>query len=243
MSALLAGVLVGLVVALLIAPRAAGSRVLVATGSGARRVRGPARGDLSTPAAILLGIAIMVVIGGVPGLVAAVVVAPLTRWALRRVRHGDDRRRSGLLAAQVPVACDLMAAMLESGAEPAGALRAVAEAVGDPIRPVLTDVRARLELGADARSAWAAAAAQPALAPVAAAMVRVADSGAMVAEPLRRVAADLRAARRAELLSRARVVGVRAVLPLGLCFLPGFLLIGVLPVVASLVGEVLAFGR
>jgi len=83
----------------------------------------------------------------------------------------------------------------------------------------------------------------PELAPVATAMVRVWDSGAAIADSLHRVAADLRAARRAHLLTRARVVGVRAVLPLGLCFLPGFLLIGVLPVVASLIGEVLSFGR
>ena len=39
---------------------------------------------------------------------------------------------------------------------------------------------------------------------------------------------------RAEVEDAARRVGVRAALPLGLCLLPAFLLIGIVPVVAGL---------
>jgi hypothetical protein len=52
------------------------------------------------------------------------------------------------------------------------------------------------------------------------------------------VAADLRAARAASADGTARRVGVLAVLPLGLCFLPAFLLTGVVPVVVAVLGEV-----
>jgi hypothetical protein len=36
---------------------------------------------------------------------------------------------------------------------------------------------------------------------------------------------------------RARTVGVRAALPLGLCLLPSFLLLGIVPLVVGLLSE------
>ena len=49
-----------------------------------------------------------------------------------------------------------------------------------------------------------------------------------------RLADDLAAARAAEVEERARAVGVKAALPLGLCLLPAFVLIGIVPLVAAL---------
>ncbi len=42
-----------------------------------------------------------------------------------------------------------------------------------------------------------------------------------------------RASHRAEIEDLARTVGVRAALPLGVCLLPAFLLIGIVPVVVA----------
>jgi hypothetical protein len=42
---------------------------------------------------------------------------------------------------------------------------------------------------------------------------------------------------RAEAHDRARRVGVVAALPLGLCLLPAFMLLGIVPTVASLLSE------
>ena len=50
-------------------------------------------------------------------------------------------------------------------------------------------------------------------------------------------AAELAARARADVEDRARRVGVRAAVPLGLCLLPAFLLIGIVPVVAGLVSD------
>jgi pilus assembly protein TadC len=60
-----------------------------------------------------------------------------------------------------------------------------------------------------------------------------------MAGALGRVAADLRAARRADAEAAAQRLGVLVVLPLGLCFLPAFLLTGVVPVVVAVLGDVL----
>ena len=48
-----------------------------------------------------------------------------------------------------------------------------------------------------------------------------------------RLAEDLRRAARADVETRARAVGVKAAVPLGVCLLPAFVLVGVVPLVAG----------
>jgi hypothetical protein len=76
-------------------------------------------------------------------------------------------------------------------------------------------------------------------APAVRALVRASDGGAPVAAAVARLAADARAAARERDRRAARQAGVRAVLPLGLCFLPAFVLLGVVPVVVGLAGPLL----
>jgi pilus assembly protein TadC len=56
---------------------------------------------------------------------------------------------------------------------------------------------------------------------------------------LRRIADDLRAARHADVEAAAQRAGVLIVLPLGLCFLPAFVLAGIAPVIVAVLGDVL----
>ncbi len=55
-----------------------------------------------------------------------------------------------------------------------------------------------------------------------------------------RLAEDLRAVTRSEMEGRARAVGVKAAGPLGLCLLPAFVLVGVVPLVAGTVAQFMA---
>ena len=67
-------------------------------------------------------------------------------------------------------------------------------------------------------------------------VVMVAErAGAPVAELLRAEAARLRGAARAEGAMRAAALGVRLMLPLGCCVLPAFVLVGVMPLMISVV--------
>jgi len=52
-----------------------------------------------------------------------------------------------------------------------------------------------------------------------------------------RLARELRERAHAEVESRARSVSTRAAAPLGVCFLPAFVLLGIVPLVAGLVGS------
>ena len=66
------------------------------------------------------------------------------------------------------------------------------------------------------------------------------DGGAPVAAAVSRLAAEVRAEGRGAAEQAARRVGVLAVAPLGLSFLPAFVLLGVVPVVVGLAGPLLA---
>jgi pilus assembly protein TadC len=70
--------------------------------------------------------------------------------------------------------------------------------------------------------------------------VRSQHSGAAFAGSLQRVADDLRSDSLIATEAAARRAGVLIVLPLGLCFLPAFVLAGLVPVIAAVLGGVLS---
>jgi pilus assembly protein TadC len=152
----------------------------------------------------------------------------------------DQRAR---LLADLPLVLDLLAACLAGGAPLPEAVHAVAAAVGGPAGRRLETVVSMLAVGAPPADAWAALGGtdvEDPLAPVARALARAADGGAPVAASVGRLAVDARAAARASGEQAARRVGVLVVAPLGLCFLPAFVLLGVVPVVVGLAAPLLA---
>ena len=142
--------------------------------------------------------------------------------------------KAGEVLVEMMVA-DLLAACLASGASTAVATRATAEAIGGPAGDLLNECVTQFNLGASARRVWKPLADEPALAPIARAILRSAETGAPLTAVLLRVSDDLRLTSRAELEQAAKTVGVKAVGPLGLCFLPAFMLLGVVPLIASLI--------
>lgn len=199
-------------------------------GSGAPS-RGPST-RLPVLAALLGAAGAVILIGGIAGVAAAVACVVLVPRLARRLESRGTRRRREELERVAPDVADLLAATLASGSPPSVALTAVAAAsgaaVGDALRPVL----AAIGLGADPAVAWTGV--DPVLRPIAVAMVRSAQSGAPLSEVLARVAEDLRRDRQQAIEVAARSAGVRAVVPLSACFLPAFVLVGVVPVVVSL---------
>jgi pilus assembly protein TadC len=176
-----------------------------------------------------------VLVGGLSGLVVGIVVAGGVERAVARLTPREERTRRDRLLADLPFAADLLVACLRAGTSPVQALEAVAAGVSGPLGDELASVAAALRLGADPSTAWARFLDQPDLAPFGRAMVRVWETGAPLADTLTRLADDARLARRTRAEQRARSVGVKAAAPLGLCFLPAFVLMGVVPLVASAV--------
>lgn len=138
----------------------------------------------------------------------------------------------------VPVVVELLAGCLAAGLALPEALTA-ASIAGDPVtRDACLAAAAALRRGAPAAEAWQAWYADPWLEPVARTTARTTQSGAAVAEDLRRVAARLRARRHSRVQQRVQQASVLAVIPLGLLFLPAFVLVAVVPMVIGLFGKV-----
>jgi len=136
---------------------------------------------------------------------------------------------------QIPAALDLLAACLSAGAAPAHALAAVGEAFDGEAGTVLSAVARLAMLGAPIETAWSGCLSDRRWAPIARAVIRAHYSGAALTDVLVHLADDRRRALRADAQIAAQRAGVKAVLPLGVCFLPAFVLVGVVPVVAGFV--------
>lgn len=90
--------------------------------------------------------------------------------------------------------------------------------------------------------AWEATASDPATQSLARMARRSAKSGASLAGAMTELAAQRRAEAEDASAARAERAGVLISGPLGLCFLPAFVCLGIVPVVVGLAGRVLEGG-
>jgi Flp pilus assembly protein TadB len=178
-------------------------------------------------------------LGGPVGAVGAAVGAGVCWWGTGRLEPPAVRRRRERLAASVPEAVDLMAACLAAGLSPGAALDQVAAAIQPPLADELDGLSARLRVGVDPVTVWRDLSRHPQLGGLGRTVSRAVESGSSVAEAMVGLADDLRRDTRAQLETRARAVGVKAALPLGVCLLPAFVLVGVVPLVAGSVSVLL----
>ncbi len=213
-----------------------------------RRTPGPADGSADAPTsgdarapnwlmpvcAVTFGLGIAIVLGSVVGLVLGIAGAVVIPRLLTRLESKETRQERLAITRQQPDAADLLAATLASGAPPARAVTAVASAMDEPMRGMLRTVASALDLGAPSSEAWELADPGHLLTSISAAFVRSESSGAPLSDVLAGAAQDLRRQHRIHVEVAARAAGVHAVAPLGACFLPAFMLIGAVPIIASL---------
>ncbi|WP_407641716.1 type II secretion system F family protein [Amycolatopsis panacis] len=180
-------------------------------------------------AAVVGGLSVAVVAGIPVGLVAGAGGWWLLRRS-RRARAPDD------VAARLGSAAvlDLLTACLRTGMPIPVALEAVANGAPEETGKALRSTASLLALGADPVPAWAPVRARPGFAELAAAAARTARSGTALAATADDLARRLRDGLGTEAEERAERAGVALALPVGLCFLPAFFALGVLPVVLGL---------
>jgi pilus assembly protein TadC len=185
-------------------------------------------------------------------LAAAAVLAwpsapPVTRVVSDRV-VGDDpmsarasgdtgSTRSVVRVAEVAGVIDLLALTLRGGVGLVEAMEAVATRVGGPLGLHLQTVAAAGRWGVDDATAWASV--PSAWQPAARALRMAATAGVPPADVLVRAAEEVRRAEQQRLEVATATLGVRIVLPLGLAFLPAFVLTTVVPIVLALAHQVL----
>lgn len=239
-AALVALALAGALLLLPEPPRAARS------GPGPVTVGGePDRMRVALPVGVFLaGSLIAPTLWWLALLIAVVSAVGRGRWPAR----GSPRRRAARRRLLI-VHAELLASCLDSGLAMAGALRAVGDVMragrssggDDELLTTLESVAAMLALGADADTAWRVADADEDLAPLAAAARRSAAGGTTLADAVREHGRQLREDARQEAARSAGRAGVLMTVPLGVCFLPAFLCLGLAPVVLGLLARLNVF--
>ena len=184
--------------------------------------------------AALAGVAVALFVGGTPGVAAGLAATPVAWLVLARAEPAAVRREREEAARDLPHLVGLLASTLQAGAAPADGLVTVCAALPGAAAARLAGVVDRLRLGLAPEELWATLATDPVLAPLGRTLARSQASGASVVDAVERLADDLAREALAAVEDRARQVGVRAAVPLGLCLLPAFLLIGIVPTVAGL---------
>lgn len=170
--------------------------------------------------------------------------------------HDRSRRRLRRLAAPVPGAkpatgsggsdstglndtammLELVAAMLDAGAGIGRSLELVAASAAPEYRDSLRPVVSALAIGADWETAWRSSAVRSTgILELRDALGFAALTGAPSSAILYAQAARLRRVRFRAAEKRAASLGVKLVVPLGLCSLPAFICLGVVPVLLALV--------
>ena len=175
-------------------------------------------------------------VSGWPGLAVGLVVGAVVWVVLGRAETPAQRRRRERLRADLPHVVGLLAAAVRSGLPPSDGLAVVCDALPGPAADVLAALPPRIDLGSGARGGLGIA--------------RIRARPGAARPHARPLGPDRRARRRGP-----GAAGPRARRPLprggggrgppgrrpggrpaGLCLLPAFLLVGVVPVVAGLVG-------
>lgn len=184
------------------------------------------------------GLGAQVFVGGGAGVVAALATAVGAWVVIGRAEPPGVRREREAVRRQLPHVVSLFGSALRGGVAPGAAVHLVCQALPGPAADRLATLAARLALGGDPVRVWAELAESDAeLAVLGRAMSRAHQSGAPVLATVERLADGLSRSALAEVEDRARAVGVKAAVPLGLCLLPAFVLIGIVPLVAGLMSS------
>ncbi|MEX7473998.1 type II secretion system F family protein [Mycobacterium adipatum] len=181
-------------------------------------------------AAVLLAAALMV--GGGP----ARIRGPVGTQAVSTPRRADPLAAASCF--------DVLAACLSAGMATASAAEAAAVLAPSALADQLTRAAHLLVLGADSERAWAdpGASGDRHGAVLARLARRSANSGAALASSVAELADQVRVDAGAAADAAAERAAVLIAGPLGLCYLPAFICLGIVPVVAGLAGDLMWSG-
>ncbi len=193
-----------------------------------RRTPAVSRPSALTAASAIAGAAAALLLGRPLGIAAGPAVFVVSRVLLKRLAA----RAAGPQPVRVSAfATELVAACLDAGATPAAALEAAGTHVPGALGEALTTAADALAAGAPAEEALPEVGP---LAPIAGVFRRSSQTGSAMSEQLIGAAAQLRADEQFERLAKAHRVAVLSALPLGLCMLPAFLVLAVVPSIVGL---------
>ncbi len=181
----------------------------------------------------------------------ALAIIPARRGASARaaeILFADTATENSVAAPDKPdplavaASLDLLGACLRAGLPVSAAITAMASTAPKPMADTLSRVADLLALGADPDAAWSEAALDPDTEALARMARRSARSGSSLSSSMAELAERSRGDAEDLAAAAAERAGVLISGPLGLCFLPAFIALGIVPVVIGLATTVLGNG-
>ena len=181
----------------------------------------------------------------------ALAIIPARRGASARaaeILFADTTTENSVAAPDKPdplavaASLDLLGACLRAGLPVSAAITAMASTAPKPMADTLSRVADLLTLGADPDAAWSEAALDPDTEALASMARRSARSGSSLSSSMAELAERSRGDAEDLAAAAAERAGVLISGPLGLCFLPAFIALGIVPVVIGLATTVLGNG-
>ena len=213
--------------------RAASSRLTALHGT--RRKWSPSPNVTRGALAASLGLLTAVTTGLPLGPLVGAAVAAATWWLVRRLTRARVPTPDPLALAAT---WDLLAACLRAGLPVPTALTAVTDDLPEEPAKALRSAADLLAMGADPVDAWLPAMRCPSTAALARGARHTTRSGTALADVAATLATTVRDSAEDAAEAVAQRAGVLIAAPLGLCFLPTFVCLGVAPVVTGLATQI-----
>ena len=164
-----------------------------------------------------------------------ILVIPCIAIGLYRRRNRNRNLVAPQLVRQLPEFIDAIVLLLHSGASPAQALIAAPSWLEPPLHHIVNGVAQQISHGnrfSESVSALRGSIGPPVF-PLVEALLSVDRDGQSIANVLDRLSSESRVQRRHQLDADIRRLPVRLTIPLACCILPSFVLLGVVPMIAT----------
>jgi len=163
---------------------------------------------------------------------AFIVIAFVAFWFFKRRNRNFVPAQ---LARQLPEFIDAIVLLMCSGSSPSQALIAAPTWLEPPLHPIVNDVAQQLSRGNRFSDCVIALRSPigPTVFPLVEALLSADRDGQSVASVLDRLSHESRAQRRRQLDAEIRKLPVRLTFPLVCCILPSFVMLGVVPMIAT----------
>ena len=159
-----------------------------------------------------------------------ILIASMIFWLLPKLINQlptkSTQYENRVIQQELDLAIDLLAAALGAGLGVLSALDAVSSVVEPRLAAELTAAANRIQWGAEVESAFGKE-----FSVIGSALARAMDHGVGAGKALAEIAERTRAQRKTQLLRKTKKLSVTLALPVALLMLPGFVLVGVVPMI------------
>ncbi len=173
-----------------------------------------------------LALIAIIFLPSITGLLISILIVLLLPKAISALPAKSAQLQQRVIQQELDLAIDLLAAALGAGLGVLTALDAVSNVVQPKLAAELTAAANRIQWGADVEAAF-----DSEFKVIGAALARAMDHGVGAGKALAEIAQRTRLQRKAELLRRTKKLSVTLALPVALLMLPGFILVGVVPMI------------